>query len=191
MPETKYGSRIYLGVLAEAEAAGPTAVRVYQDFLGRLRRAAPGVKELRLELEEPAPRKETPGVYECWATLKAVVPHDLTRDGAGNHRDAWRAILRGTFQATCQLNHELVHHTSSRVEITREVFPFEEEAPAEAAPVEETPKEMIRVKVLLGGRSTTSRSPRTRTCWTASTPRAWTSSGTARAASATPARSGS
>ena len=151
VPETKYGSRIYLGVLAEADAAGPTAVRVYQDFLGRLRRAAPGVKDLRLELEEPVPRKETPGVYECWATLKAVVPHDLTRDGASNHRDAWRAILRDTFQATCQLNHELVHHTSSRVEITREVFPFEEEAPAETAPVEEKPKEMIRVKVLLGG----------------------------------------
>jgi len=151
VPETKYGSQIYLGVLADAETAGATAARVFQDFVGRLRRAAPGVRDLRLELEEPAPRKEDPGVFECWATLKAVVPHDLTHIGADNHRDAWRAILRDTFQTTCHLNHELVHHTSSRVGVTREVFPYEEEPQVEKAPAEEKPREMIRVKVLLGG----------------------------------------
>jgi len=151
VPETKYGSRIYLVVRTEADQAGQAATRVYQEFVGRLRRVAPTVRELRLELEEPAPRKEDAGVFECWATLKAVVPHDLSRPGAANHRDAWRAIVREEFQTACMLNHAVVHHTSSRVEITREIFPHEEVPQAPKAPVEEKPKEMIQVRVLLGG----------------------------------------
>ena len=114
-------------MLAEAETAGATAARVYRDLVGRLRRAAPGVKDLRLELEEPAPRKEIPGVFECWATLKAVVPHDLTHMGPDNHLDAWRAILRDTFQTTSHLNHELVPPHLQRVGVTHGVFPYEEE----------------------------------------------------------------
>ena len=151
MPETKYGSRIYLGVLADADGAGAAAVRVYQDYVSRLRRAAPAVRELRLEMDQPAPRKEDAGVYECWATLKALVPHDLSRPGAANHKDAWRAILREEFQAACMQNHALVHHTSSRVEITREIFPHEELPEEPKAPAEEKPKELIKVRVLLGG----------------------------------------
>lgn len=151
MPETKYATRIYLGIFAEAGTAGRAAARVYQDFLGRLRRTAPAVKQLRLEVEEPAARKGDEGVFECWATLKAVVPHALTHIGAANHRDAWRNTLKGAFNAACHHNHEFVHHTSSRVEITREVLAGEE-APQEAkAPVEQKPKELIKVKVTLGG----------------------------------------
>jgi ferredoxin len=151
VPETKYATRIYLGVYADADNAGRNAARVYQDFLGRLRRTAPTVKQLRLEVEEPVARKGTEGVYEVWSTLKAVVPHDLTHPAATNHRDAWRNILKGVFNAACHHNHEIVHHTSSRVEITREVLPGEE-APQEAkAPAEQKPKEMIKVKVILGG----------------------------------------
>lgn len=151
MPETKYATRIYLGVHADADNAGRNAARVYQDFLGRLRRTAPTVRQLRLELEQPTPRKGNEGVFECWATLKGYVPHDLTHPAATNHRDAWRNILKGVFNAACHHNHEYVHHTSSRVEITREVLPGEE-APQEAkAPVEQKPKEMIKVKVTLGG----------------------------------------
>lgn len=151
MPETKYTTLIYLGVNAEAETAGRAAARVYQDFLGRLRRTAPTVKQLRLEVEAPAPRKGDEGVFECWANLKAVVPHDLTHLAADNHRDAWRRTLRDVFNAACHHNHDLVHHTSSRVEITREVLPGEEDPQVEAAPVEQKPKEMIKVKVILGG----------------------------------------
>lgn len=152
MPETKYATRIYLGVHADAENAGRTAARVYQDFLGRLRRTAPTAKQLRIEVEEPTARKGTDGVFEVWSTLKGIVPHDLTHPGASNHRDAWRNILKTVFNAACHHNHDLVHHTSSRVEITREVLPHEEVPQEEKAPVEQKPKEMIKVKVLLGGK---------------------------------------
>lgn len=151
MPETKYITRIYLAVYADAEEAGRTAARVYQDFLGRLRRNAPSVKNVRLEVEQPAPRKGDEGVYECWSSLKAVVPHDLTALGADNHRDAWRFIVRATFNNTCYHQHELVHHTSTRVEITREFFAFEEGPQEESTAAEQAPREMIAVKVMLGG----------------------------------------
>lgn len=152
MPETKYATRIYLGVNADADNAGRTAARVYQDFLGRLRRTAPTVKQLRVEVEAPAARKGDEGVFEVWSTLKAIVPHDLTHPAAANHRDAWRNILKTVFNAACHHNHELVHHTSSRVEVTREVLPHEELPQEEKAPVEQKPKEMIKVKVTLGGK---------------------------------------
>lgn len=153
MPETtKYTTRVYLATRgADAAVAGQSAVRVYSDFLARLRRTAPTVKGLRMEVEEPQPRKADQGVTEVWANLKAVVSHDLSVLGADNHRDAWRKILKETFNATCHHNHELVHHTSSRVEVTREVLPHEEAPQEEAAPVEQKPKEMIPVKVTLGG----------------------------------------
>lgn len=153
MPETtKYTTRVYLATRgADAAAAGQSAVRVYSDFLARLRRTAPTVKGLRMEVEEPKSRKADEGVTEVWADLKALVPHDLSILGADNHRDAWRKILKETFNAACHHNHELVHHTSSRVEITREVLPWEEAPQEEAAPVEQKPKEMIPVKVTLGG----------------------------------------
>jgi ferredoxin len=153
VPETtKYTTQVYLAVRdADESAAGQSAVRVYADFLARLRRTAPTVKGLRMEVEEPRPRKEDQGVTEVWASLKAVVNHDLSTLGADNHRDAWRKILKETFNATCHHNHELVHHTSSRVEVTREVLPHEELPQVEAAPVEQKPKEMIPVKVTLGG----------------------------------------
>lgn len=152
MPETKYATRIYLGVYADADKAGRTAARVYQDFLGRLRRTAPAVTQLRLEVEEPVGRKGTEGVYEVWSTLKGFVPHDLSHPGAANHRDAWRNTLKTVFNAACHHNHDLVHHTSSRVEVTRELLPHEEVPQEEKAPVEQKPKEMIKVKVLLGGK---------------------------------------
>lgn len=152
MPETKYTTQIYLAVRkAEAEEAGKAAIRVYQDFLGRLRRTAPSVSNIRIVLEQPSPRKGTDGVFECWANLKAVVPDTLTAIDAKNARDAWRSVLRTTFNYSCHHNHELVYHTSSRVEFTREVLPHEEVPVVETAPKEEKPKEMIAVKVLLGG----------------------------------------
>lgn len=153
MPETKYTTQIYLAVRNEdAGEAGKAAARVYQDFLGRLLRTAPAVKNLRLALEEPVPRKGNEGVFECWSNLKAVVPQNLTVLGAENARDAWRSILKTTFNYSCHHNHDLVHHTSSRVELTREVLPHEEvEADVVEAPVETGPKEMIAVKVVLGG----------------------------------------
>ena len=151
MPETKYATRIYLAVHADAESAGRVAARVYQDFLGRLRRTAPTVKQLRLEVEEPAPRKGMEGVFEVWSTLKAIVNHDLTHPAAANHRDAWRNILKSVFNASCHHNHELVYHTASRVQITREILPDEEAPQEEKAAVEQKPKEMIKVKVLLAG----------------------------------------
>lgn len=153
MPETKYTTQIYLAVRnADAEKAGKAVAHVYQDFLGRLRRTAPTVQNVRLFLDAPAPRKGSDGVFECWSNLKAIVPHDLDAPGAANHRDAWRVILKSTFHSSCQHNHELVYHTSSRVEVTREVRP-EEEAPsvAVATPTDAKPKEMITVKVILGG----------------------------------------
>lgn len=149
--ETKYATRIYLGVRATEDEAGRTAARVYQEFLSRLRRTAPTVRELRLEMEMPAPRKDAEGVYYCWSTLKAVVPDDLTHPAATNARDAWRRILREVFNAACHQHHEVVHHTSSYVQLTREVLPGEE-SQAEAAPVEQKPKEMIPIKVILGGK---------------------------------------
>lgn len=153
MPETKYTTSIYLAVHAtEKQAAGRAAARVYMDFLARLRRTAPTVKNLRAELQEPAARKGNDGVFEVWATLKAIVPHDLTALGADNHLNAWRTILKTTFNSACHHNHELVHHTSSRVEITRLLHPHEEEPVVETAPKEEKPKEMIAVKVWLGGK---------------------------------------
>lgn len=152
MPETKYTTRIYLAVRNnDAQEAGKAAIHVYQDFLGRLRRAAPAVSNLRLLLEEPKARKGSDDVFECWADLKGVVPHELTTLGAHNHRDAWRSILKTTFNYACHHNHEAVYHTASRVEITREVLPSEEQ-PVVAAPKEEKPKEMIAVKVILGGK---------------------------------------
>ncbi|HWI64358.1 MAG TPA: 2Fe-2S iron-sulfur cluster binding domain-containing protein [Symbiobacteriaceae bacterium] len=152
MPETKYTTQIYLALRGvEEPATGRAAARVYQDFLGRLRRNAPSVKNLRLEVQQPAARKGTDGVFEVWADLKAVVPHDLTALGAEGHRDAWRSILKKTFHTSCQHNQELVYRTSSRVEITREVLPGEELPQEAKAPVEEKPKELIKVRVLLGG----------------------------------------
>lgn len=152
MPETKYTTQIYLAVRSsEAQEAGKLAARVYSDFLGRLRRNAPTVSNLRLEAEQPAPRKGSDGVFECWSNLKGVVPHDLSTLGANNHRDAWRTILKTTFNTACHHNHDLVYHTASRVEITREVLPHEEAPKVETAPAEEKPKEMIAVKVTLGG----------------------------------------
>jgi ferredoxin len=153
VPETtKYTTRVYLAVRgADAEGAGQSAVRVYQDFLSRLRRTAPTVSGLRMDVEEPKPRKADDGVMEVWADLKAVVPHDLSVLGADNHHNAWRKILKETFNATCHHHHELVHHTSSRVEITRALLPHEEAPQAETGPVEQKPKEMIPVKVMLGG----------------------------------------
>ncbi|HYF93608.1 MAG TPA: 2Fe-2S iron-sulfur cluster binding domain-containing protein [Symbiobacteriaceae bacterium] len=152
MQETKYTTQVYLAVRGvEEPEAGRAAARVYQDFLGRIRRNAPTVKNLRLEVQRPAPRKGISGVFECWSDLKAVVPHDLKALGAEGHLDAWRSVLKKTFNASCHHNHELVHHTSSRVEITRALL-ADEEAPQEArAPVAEKPKELIKVRVLLGG----------------------------------------
>ncbi len=151
MPETKYTTRIYLAVRgAEAEEAGKAAVKVYQDFLRRLYRNAPGVKSLRLEIEEPKPRKGDEGVFEFWSDLRALVPHDLRTLGADDHKNAWRKILKTQFNYACHENHDLVHHTSSRVGPTREVLPFEE-MEQEVAPKQEEPKEMIPVKVILGG----------------------------------------
>ena len=153
MPETKYTTRIYLAVRnGEEQVAGKDAVRVYSDFLGRLRRNAPAAHSLKLEVEKPASRKGSEGVFEVWADLKALVPHHITAPGSDNHRDAWRNILKTTFNAACHHNHELVYHTASRVEITRELLPHEERPQAEAAPKEEKPKEMIPVKVTLGGK---------------------------------------
>jgi ferredoxin len=153
VPETKYTTSIYLAVRSsEAPEAGKFAARVYQDFLGRLRRNAPAVQGIRLEMQQPAPRKGTEGVFEAWADLKALVPHDLRTLGAENHRDAWRSILKTTFNVACHHNHELVYHTASRVELTREVFAHEELPQTEAAPKEEKPKEMIKVRVVLGGK---------------------------------------
>lgn len=149
---TKYTTRVYLATRgADVAVAGQSAVRVYSDFLARLRRTAPTVKGLRMEVDEPQARKANADVTEVWANLKAVVPHDLSVLGADNHHDSWRKILKETFNAACHHNHELVHHTSSRVEITREVLPHEEGPQEEAAPVEQKPKEMIPVKVTLGG----------------------------------------
>jgi ferredoxin len=152
VPETKYTTQIYLAVRSsDAQDAGKAAARVYSDFIGRLRRNAPTVSGLRLEVQQPAARKGSEGVFECWSDLKAVVPHDLRVLGADSHHNAWRSILRTTFNAACHHNHELVYHTASRVEVTREVLPGEEQPQAEAAPVEQKPKEMIPVKVTLGG----------------------------------------
>jgi hypothetical protein len=109
------------------------------------------VANLRLELQQPAPRKGDDGIFECWSDLKAMVPDNLTALGAGHYRDAWRKILRTTFNAACHHNHDLVYHTASRVEITREVLPSEELPEAPKAPVEEKPKELIKVRVVLAG----------------------------------------
>ncbi len=159
MPETKYTTKLYLAVKGDSvDTAGENAIRVYQDFLGRLRRNAPNVMNLRLAIEEPKARKGSDGVFELWSDLKAVVPHDISTDVTGvvtatNHRDAWRNILKNSFNASMHHNHELVFHTSSRVEITREVLPEEEVADATPkAPVEAKPKELIAVKVVLGGK---------------------------------------
>lgn len=160
MPETKYTTVVYLAIRSnESEAAGETAVRVYQDFLGRLHRRALGVTNIRLILDEPQARKGSEGVFECWANLKAVVPGDLKVLGTNhavvpstNARDAWRSIVRAQFNLTCHEYHEDVYHTSSRVETTREVLPHEEAPQEETAPVEEKPKELIAVKVVLGGK---------------------------------------
>lgn len=152
MPETKYTTSIYLAVRSsDAQEAGKFAARVYQDFLGRLRRTAPTVQGIRLEMQQPVPRKGSEGVFESWADLKALVPHDLRALGADTHHNAWRTMLRSTFNAACHHNHELVYHTSSRVEITRELLAHEELPQAEAAPKEEKPKELIKVRVVLNG----------------------------------------
>lgn len=152
MPETKYTTQIYLAVRgSDPQEAGKKAARVYSDFLGRLRRSAPMVQNLRLEMQQPAERKGSAGVFECWSDLKGVVPHHLQTVGATDHRNAWRQLLKSTFNAACHHNHELVYHTSSRVEVTREVLAHEEAPQVETAPKDEKPKEMIKVKVLLGG----------------------------------------
>ena len=153
MPETKYTTSIYLAVHgADPDAAGKAAVRVAQDFIARLRRKAPAVKNMRLALEAPAARKGDEGVFEVWSTLKAEVPDSLSALGATNDLDAWRVILKQVFNASCAENHELVHHRSSRVGITRALRPEEEAGEtAVAAPKDDKPKEMIAVKVLLGG----------------------------------------
>ncbi|HEY3364412.1 MAG TPA: 2Fe-2S iron-sulfur cluster-binding protein [Symbiobacteriaceae bacterium] len=161
MPETKYKTQLYLAVTrGDTEAAGKTAIRVYQDFLGRLRHSAPLVKSLRLELQKPAPRKGSDGVCECWADLKAVVPSTLTALGADNDLDAWRVIVKREFSMARHLNHEHVHHTSSRVEVTRAVLPGEESPEAQKAPVAEKPKELIAVRVALNGQEYNVQVPR-------------------------------
>lgn len=152
MPETKYTTQIYLAVREhDVQEAGKAAALVYQDFLGRLRRTAPVVKGMRLEMDEPKPRKGDDGIFECWSNLKAVVPAELTTVDAENARDAWRSIVKTMFNYSCHHNHELVHHTSSRVEVTHEVLAADE-APVVTAPKEQKPKEMIPVKVMLGGK---------------------------------------
>jgi len=152
VPETKYTTQIYLAVHGVQEQdAGRAAARVYQDFLGRLRRNAPSVQNLRLVVQQPASRKGSEGVYEIWSDLKAAVPHDLTALGAEGHLNAWRLILKRTFNASCHHNLERVYHTASRVEITREVLPGEELPQEAKAPAEEKPKEMLKVRVMLGG----------------------------------------
>lgn len=152
MPETKYTTQIYLAVKADdADKAGASAVQVYQDFLGRLYRTAPNAKSLRLLVEAPAPRKGSEGVFEVWSDLRALVPDDLETLGAKNARDAWRSVLKTTFNYSCHHNHELVYHTSSRVELTRELLPSDE-APVVETVEEAKPKEMIPVKVVLGGK---------------------------------------
>lgn len=153
MPETKYTTLVYLAVRGDSpEEAGSAAVKVYQDFLGLLRRMAPAVHSVRLEADEPAPLKETAGLSGCWSRLKAVVPHHLQAVGETNHRDAWRAILRKAFISNLHENHDLVDHALSRVEVTRELLPWEEEPQAEPTVVEAKPREMIPVTVLLAGK---------------------------------------
>jgi ferredoxin len=147
-----YITTIYLAVHGEdPETAGNAAVRVYGDFLGRLKRAGPAATNVKLLIEEPQPRKNDEGVYEVWANLRATVPGDLYLFGADNALDAWRGIVRREFNFACHHNHEYVFHTASRVEVTRPFFPFEEieEEKVEAVPA--GPREMIQVKVLLGG----------------------------------------
>lgn len=159
VPDTTYTTTIYLAVRgAESADAGKQAVRVYQSFLGRLRRAAPSVMGLRLSLQEPAGRKGEEGVFECWATLRATVPSDLVVTTTNqavvrptNAKDAWRSILKIQFNESCHEYYEQVHHTSSHVSFTREVMPGEDGPQEAAAPAQEKPREMIPVKVLLGG----------------------------------------
>lgn len=152
MPETKYTSRIYLAVRSgEPDTAGKAAARAYQEFLARLRHAAPKVRGMRLEMQKPVPRTDEQHLFHALADLKAMVPEDLEALGAENAHDAWRIILRKTLRAMCIDTPDLVHHASSFVEMTRPVHPSEEVTHAEAAPKEEKPKEMIAVKVLLGG----------------------------------------
>ncbi|HEY8345710.1 MAG TPA: 2Fe-2S iron-sulfur cluster binding domain-containing protein [Symbiobacteriaceae bacterium] len=151
MSETKYTTLMCLAVRGETqEEAGKAAARVYQDFVGRLHRMAPSVRDLRLEVDEPAPRSDLPGLYECWSRLQAVVPHDFRAVGEEDHRNAWRAVVRRAFLRNLRDYHRLVDCAPSRVELTRELLPWEEAQP-EVPPAEEKPREMIPVRVLLGG----------------------------------------
>lgn len=148
---TNYHTTIFLAVRPEVpEQAGEAAIRVYGDFLGRLKRAVPAATNLRLMVEEPTPRKNDEGVFEVQAILRASVPDDLSLLGAGNARDAWRGYLKTYFNYACHHNHELVFHTAARVEITREVLPGED-VPVVVEEVPAAPKEMIKVRVLLDG----------------------------------------
>lgn len=152
--ETKYTTLAYLAVRSDAPAeAGSAVVRVYQDFLGLLQRMAPTVHGLRLEVDEPAPSKADPGLYGCWARLMAVVPHDLRAVGESHHREAWRQIVRQAFLRNLHDHHELVDFAPSRVELTRELLPLDEQPQTEAPKAEQKPKELIPVTVILGGTS--------------------------------------
>lgn len=142
-------SIIYLSVRAsDAEEATRKAVDIFRTFLGRLYAEGLGVRDLRIDMEDPTPVKDAEGVWLFIGQMRAGVPDSVSAPGAENHVDAWRYIVRNVWAHLTREFEVDVWRQRSYVTLTRPVVPGEDEV-REEKPAE--PKRMISITVRLKG----------------------------------------
>jgi ferredoxin len=131
------------------EVAGERMLQFCQEFVGRLTRQYPGVKSIRLEIEEPAPRPEAPGVFEAAATLKAMVPANISTLGRAPGLESWRYNVRTAFRRTSEDMLDSYYRSAAFVAFTNVYDPAAE---GTATAVAEAPKEQIAIVATVAGK---------------------------------------
>lgn len=131
------------------ETAGQRMLEFCQEFMGRLTRQHPQIKSLRLELDEPQPRPEAPGVYEAAGTLRAMVPPTVTAPGRAAGVESWRYNLRVAFRRASEDILDIAYRSASFVQFTNVYDPALE---GQSTTVQEAPKELIGIVATIGGK---------------------------------------
>lgn len=141
----------YLSIWADdADAATNKAVAIYKEFLTRLYGDHAAVRNLRVDMEDPVPRKGVEGVFDAHAVLRAEVPTDFAVFGQDSYLGAWREVVRRTFQRVTRDFETEVYRTASYVALTRPVVPGEDTAADEK---DDKPQVMVPIVVTLKGQT--------------------------------------
>lgn len=131
------------------ELAGERMLGFLQEFLGRLIRQNAQVKNVRLELDEPQPRPEAPGVYEASATLRALVPATISTPGRDPGLESWRSILRTHYRRASEDMLDTAYRSAAFISFTNVYDPSAE---GQTVVVEEAPKELITIVATVAGK---------------------------------------